>query len=159
MGFQTQCKKCQRRALTLLEVVLVVAILAILAAIGIPRMGAGTRRAEESALRKDLDHLHNAMEFYAVEHGGDYPTNVNQLLQYSDQMGNTRAAADNTHIYGPYLQEIPPLPVGAKKGLTGIDTADGNDVGWIVNWSQGKVKANTRDSEVDSQGVPYNTYQ
>ena len=158
MRWQKGNKKTRQRALTLLEVVLVVAIMSIMAAIAIPRMGAGTRRAEESALRKDLDHLHNAMEFYAVEHGGDYPTQVNQLLQYSDPMGNVRAAADNTHIYGPYLQNIPPLPVGAKKGRTGIDTADGNDVGWIVNWAQGKFSANTTDTELDSQGIAYNTY-
>ena len=98
------------------------------------------------------------MEFYAVEHGGGYPSDVNQLLQYSDQMGNVEAAANNTHIYGPYLQEIPSLPVGAKSGCTGMDTADGDNVGWIVDWSQGKVKANTQDTELDSQGVPYNTY-
>jgi prepilin-type N-terminal cleavage/methylation domain-containing protein len=158
MGWQTGYKKNRQCALTLLEVVLVVAIMSILAAIGIPRMGAGTRRAEESALRKDLDYLHTALEFYAVEHGGDYPTQVNQLLQYTDQMGSIRAAADNTHIYGPYLQNIPPLPVGARKGRTGIDTVDGNDVGWIVNWTQGKFKANTQDDELDSQGKPYNDY-
>ena len=144
--------------MTLLEVVLVVAIMSILAAIGIPRMGAGTRRAEESALRKDLDYLHTAMEYYAVEHGGAYPTNVNQLLLYSDQKGSTQAAADNTHIYGPYLRVIPALPVGLKRGCTGVDTADGNNVGWIVDWGQGKFKANTRDGEVDSQGIPYNSY-
>jgi prepilin-type N-terminal cleavage/methylation domain-containing protein len=158
MGCETGYKKTRQCALTLLEVVLVIAIMAIMAAIAIPRMGAGTRRAEESALRKDLDHLHNAMEFYAVEHGGDYPSQVDQLLLYSDQMGDTRGAADNTHIYGPYLQNIPSLPVGANKGRTGIDTADGNDVGWIVDWAQGKFRANTRDSELDSQGTPYNAY-
>jgi prepilin-type N-terminal cleavage/methylation domain-containing protein len=158
MGRKIGYRKTRQCALTLLEVVLVVAIMSIIAAIAIPRMGAGTRRAEESALRKDLDHLHNAMEFYAVEHGGDYPSQEDQLLLYSDQMGSIRAAADHTHIYGPYLQNIPPLPVGAKKGRTGIDTADGNDVGWIVDWTQGNFRANTRDSELDSQGIAYNDY-
>jgi len=158
MGQRAGHKKTRRYALTLLEVVLVVAIMSIMAAIAIPRMGAGTRRAEESALRKDLDHLHNAMEFYAVEYGGDYPTQVNRLLQYTDPMGDIRAAADNTHIYGPYLQSIPVLPVGAKRGCTGIDRADGDGVGWIVDWAQGKFKANTRDTELDSQGIAYNSY-
>ncbi len=144
--------------MTLLEVVLVVAIMSILAAIAIPRMGAGTRGAEESALRKDLDYLHTALEFYAVEHGGSYPSTVDQLLRYSDQAGDTRAAADSTHIYGPYLHDIPSLPVGTNKGSTGIDSADGNNVGWIVDWTQGKVRANTLDSEVDSQGIRYKDY-
>ena len=56
-----------------------------------------------------------------------------------------------THIYGPYLRSIPPLPVGAKQGSTSIAaTADGNDVGWVYTEASGTIKANTTTEKDDA---------
>jgi prepilin-type N-terminal cleavage/methylation domain-containing protein len=65
-----------RGGFSLLEVVIVVAIIAILAAIGIPRMSRGSRGANDSAVSGNLAVLRNAIDLYAAEHGGDYPTLV-----------------------------------------------------------------------------------
>jgi type II secretory pathway pseudopilin PulG len=142
-----------------LEVVIVVAIIAILAAIGIPRMSRGSKGATDSALSGDLAVLRNAIDLYATEHGGTFPTaaNINeQLTQYTDASGGT-GAKDATHIYGPYMRSIPPLPVGAKKGGAKIAALDGTDVGWIYVQSTGAINANTT-TEADDAGKLYNTY-
>ena len=146
------------RAFSLLEVVIVVAIVAMLAAIAIPRFGAGTRHSEESALKKDLDCLRTAIEHYAVEHLGSYPTKVAQLLQYSDADGNTSTKPDTLHIFGPYIHNIPPLPVGQHKGRSGIGVADGPDIGWIADWPNGAIRANTLSGEKDHTGKAFSDY-
>jgi len=144
-----------------LEVVIVVAIIAILAAIGIPRMSRGTAGAGDSALGANLAVLRNAIDLYAAEHQGAYPavaSITNQLTQYTDAAGAAAATKDSTHIYGPYLRSVPPLPVGAKKGSTGIAALDGTDVGWIYTASTGAIVANTTASEMDAAGKLYSAY-
>ena len=153
--------RCTRGGFSLLEVVIVVAIIAILAAIGIPRMSRGAKGASDSALTGDLATLRNAIDLYAAEHTGAFPTaaDINtQLAQYTTISGGVNATKDTTHIYGPYMRSIPPLPVGAKKGNTVIAAADGNGVGWIYTATDGTIKANNADAEVDEAGKKYNTY-
>jgi prepilin-type N-terminal cleavage/methylation domain-containing protein len=150
----------QRWGFSLLEVVIVVAIIAILAAIGIPRMSRGARGASDSALTGDLATLRNAIDLYGAEHVGAYPdaTNINtQLTQYTNAVGTVNATKTTAFMYGPYVRTIPPLPVGAKKGATSIAAADGNNVGWIYDATQGKVNANTT-TEKDESGKLYSTY-
>ena len=116
-----------RSGFSLLEVVIVVAIIAILAAIGIPRMSRGSKGANDAALQGDLAVLRNAIDLFSAEHGGSFPTAgaiVNELTQYTDVSGAVSASKTNTHIYGPYLRSVPPLPVGTRKGSTDIAAAD-----------------------------------
>jgi len=152
------------RAFSLLEVVLVVAIVAVFAAIAVPRVGRGTKGGSEAALAGDLRVLRGAIDRYAVEHGGSFPTNadiVKQLTRYSDLNGGTLPVKDATHIYGPYLRSVPPLPVGLKKGAIGIDEeskAGSGGVGWIYDETTGAIRANCTDAELDSRDIRYNSY-
>ena len=151
----------KNRGFSLLEVVIVVAIIAILAAIGIPRMSRGSRGAGDSALGANLAVLRNAIDLYSAEHQGSYPTAtgiVSQLTTYTDASGSAQASKDTTHLYGPYVRSIPPLPVGTKKGGTGIDVADGNNVGWIYTAATGAIKANTSATEKDDANKLYSDY-
>jgi prepilin-type N-terminal cleavage/methylation domain-containing protein len=153
-------RRAFRWGFSLLEVVIVVAIIAILAAIGIPRMSRGAKGASDAALSGDLAVLRNAIDLYATEHGGVWPSaaNINtQLAQYTDGTGATNATKTGNYIYGPYLRSVPPLPVGAKKGGTTIAAADGTDVGWLYTESTGVIIANTT-TETDDAGKLYNTY-
>jgi len=157
----TKSRGTHTRAFSLLELVIAVAIIAIIAAIGIPRLSRGTKGAADSALSGNLAMLRNAIDIYGAEHTGTYPTADDigdQLTQYTDKDGNTKDTKDTTHIYGPYVRSIPPLPVGAKKGSTGIAAADANDIGWIYTASSGDIKANTTDSEKDDSGKLYSNY-
>jgi prepilin-type N-terminal cleavage/methylation domain-containing protein len=152
---------CARRwGFSLLEVVIVVAIMAILAAIGIPRMSRGAKGANDSALSGDLATLRNAIDLYAAEHGGAYPTDPNggQFTKYTDGTGTVSATKTTTCIYGPYVRVIPPLPVGARKGGTKIAAADAAGVGWIYSVTDGTINANTTATEKDDAGKLYSTY-
>lgn len=156
-------KKRNRRngAFSLLELVIVVAIIAIIAAIGIPRMSRGTRGAGDSALSGNLAVLRNAIDLYKAEHGSTDPntaTITDQLTQYTDADGDTSPTKTTTCYYGPYIRKIPPLPVGARKGSTGIAASDAAGVGWIYTESTGDIKANCTDGEKDDSGKKYNEY-
>ncbi len=142
-------------AFSLLELVIVIAIMAVLAAIAIPRMSRGSRGADEAALEGDLAVLRNAIEVFAAEHSNTYPlvsNIVKQLTQYTDAFGHAQATRDKTHIYGPYVLKVPPLPIGPRKGCTGIAAADAKDVGWIYDEKTGHIRANTTTQIIEVTG-------
>jgi prepilin-type N-terminal cleavage/methylation domain-containing protein len=154
-------RKQAERGFSLIELVIVVVIIAIIGAIAIPRMSRGAAGAADSALVGSLSVLRSALDLYATEHNGIYPTAANveaALLTYTDDAGNTNATKTSTYIYGPYLRKLPPLPVGAKKGKFNVATADGVNVGWIYSASSGQITANCAAGEADTRGVDYNTY-
>ncbi len=155
------------RGFSLIELVIVVVIIGIIGAIAVPRMSRGAKGASDSAVTANLAVLRSALDLYATEHGGAYPTIANMpnaLLQYTDNTAAatpvaTKAAPD---IYGPYVRAIPTLPVGAAKGKTGfigtgIIGADATK-GWYYTAGTGQVRANTADAEKDDAGIAYNTY-
>lgn len=153
--------RIRKDGFSLLEVVIVVAIIAILAAIGIPRMSRGSRGANDSAVSGNLAVLRNAIDLYAAEHGGAFPgaaTIATQLTQYTDISGATSETKTGTHIYGPYLRSIPPLPVGIRRGSIGIADEDDVGVGWIYAEVSGTIKANTTVDEKDETKKLYSDY-
>lgn len=154
-----------KKAFTLIELVVVVVIIAIIAAIAIPKMSRGSAGAADAALSQDLSTLRAALELYQTEHGGTYPstssvtTFVNQLTQYTDNNGNPQATKDTSHIYGPYLKAIPPLPVGTNKGLNTMTTtgpAGTGQFGWYYDGTT--VWANDPSTDQDIRQISYNTY-
>lgn len=149
------------RGFSLLELVIVVSIIGIIAAIAIPRFSRATAGASDAALTGDLAVMRNAIDMFAAEHGGTFPalaTIVAQLTTYTNAGGTANATKTTAYIYGPYLRQVPKLPVGAKKGQTGIDDEDGASIGWIYTVATGDIKANCTDSEVDAAGTKYNEY-
>jgi general secretion pathway protein G len=145
-----------RKAFSLIELVIVVVIIAIIGAIAIPRMSRGAAGAADSALAGNLSILRSAIDIYATEHGGSYPTVanfVNQLTRYSNDAGDSFSDTKSaTHPYGPYLRKIPPLPVGTYKGQSGIaapgavppaaENSSGT-VGWLYDAATGQIWANS----------------
>lgn len=159
-------RKNTRHGFSLIELVIVVVIIGIIAAIAIPRLSRGSAGAADSAVSGNLAVLRNAVDLYATEHGGTYPTVAafeNQLTQFTDASGTASATKTSTAIYGPYLRKVPPLPVGANKNsvviLDGSSGSAGGSAGaWFYNASTGDIKANCPDAEVDASGKKYNTY-
>ena len=165
-----------RRGFSLIELVIVVVIIGIIAAIAIPRMSRGSQGAGENALSGDMAVWRNALDLYQTEHNGVYPTDyttiVNQLTQYTDGNGATSATKDTTHIYGPYMRAIPPLPVNdpsntqsLPKGSNTVGQAAAGGTppstitagyGWLYDGA-GNLYPNT-GTVTDSSGKPYNQY-
>jgi general secretion pathway protein G len=157
------------RAFSLIELVIVIVIIGILAAIAIPRLSRGAAGASESALSSNLAILRNAIDLYAAEHDGKFPTLTNykdQLTRYSD-VGGTQFADTKTDPckYGPYLRKIPPLPLGPAQnrdsdvfvdGSTGTPGAAAG--GWFYNANNGAIRANVPDTEIDVSKKKYNDY-
>lgn len=163
-------KRTRRRGFSLIELVIVIVIMGIISAIAIPRLSRGARTAGASALKSDLATIRNGIELYAAEHDGKYPDGgfVNQLIEFSNATGSaTSPTKTGTEVYGPYLKEFPPLPVGTKKDAMGVHVStDGAEVpplgaatdGWWYNTVTNVIRANLPDADVDDDGVKYNTY-
>ncbi len=150
-----------KKGFSLLELVIVVVIIGIIAAVAIPRMSRGSAGAADAALSGNLAVLRNAIDLYAAEHSGAFPTVLlapTALTQYTDSAGVVSATRTTTYIYGPYLRKVPPLPVGAAKGNTGIAAATGVGVGWIYNATTGDITSNTTALEMDASGKLYSSY-
>lgn len=153
-------RRCGRRSrgFSLIELVIVVIIIAVIAAIAIPAFSRGGQGAAAAALSADLAQMRKAIEIYQAEHGGVYPTDpANQLTLFTDNNGNISPTKDTTFYLGPYLQKIPPLPVGANVGHAGIAAADGPGTGWIYDPTSGNISADTT-TEKDGAGKLYSSY-
>jgi general secretion pathway protein G len=152
------------RAFSLIELVVVMVIIAVIAAIAVPRITGAAQGSGATALRADLKALRQAIETYRIEHEGAVPTVADfedQLTRFSNQAGTRFADAANSAnsvTLGPYLQSIPPLPVGDEKGATGVAAAAGAGTGWVYDETTGKIIAGTAKKEKDSDGVAYQDY-
>jgi hypothetical protein len=110
--------------------------------------------------------MRNGIDLYAAEHTGNFPTVANFVLQmtgYSDSGGKAQATNDVTHIYGPYVRAIPPLPLDGTgagtgvKGDTGVAAAPAAGVAWVYNETSGALTVNT-GTAVDDEGTLYTAY-
>src|SRR5262245_34917394 len=133
---------------SLIELVIVIVIIAVISAIAIPRLSRGSSGANDSALQANWAALRKAIDLYAAEHGTTYPAlsrATAQLTLYSDENGNTSTTPDATHVYGPYLRQIPAITTGPRAGQNGIALVDGTTVGWIYLQSKGEIRPNVPD--------------
>ena len=153
-----------RSAFSLIELVIVVVIIGIIAAIAIPRMSRGAAGASSSTLTANLAVLRKAIDLYAAEHNNTYPTDnttiTNQLVQYTDAAGTVSATKTGAFIYGPYIQSIPKLPVGANKGASTFAASQTGTAGWVYvgHATGGGVSANCPTAEKDDANVSFNLY-
>lgn len=166
----------RRRAFSLLELVVVITILGVVAAIAIPRMGLVSRGARQAATRASLFGLQQAIDHYAAEHGGRLPASTedglgnaagssnafrNQLVYYTDARGSVSIALDRgKYPFGPYLREIPPLPLGQNEGSTAVwvqttgPTPDpSRAAGWVYNVKTGIIIPNLSAGTASDEGL------
>ncbi len=162
--------KVRKPGFSLIELVIVVVIIAVIAAVAIPRVSRGSSGVSETALRANLKALRTAIDMYRAEHD-NYPaqdkkmkTFLNQMTKKTNYAGKKGNVAGE-HIFGPYLRNIPPVPVGNNTGATKIKfNHDGDvftdgkdsDIGWVYNRDIGVIYANS--DSLDDVGVAFNTY-
>lgn len=143
-----------RRGFSLIELVIVIVIIGIIAAIAIPRMSRGAEGAAESSLKANLAVLRNAIDLFYNEHEGTYPNVASfaaEMTGYTDlTVSAVQTSRTGAFVYGPYLREVPIMPVkgqGSKDNKVAAAAAD--DVGWIYDAATGKIKANTAENASD----------
>lgn len=150
------------RAFSLIELVIVVVILGVIGAIAIPRMSRGAAGATESGAISDLAIVRSAIELYAAEHTGEFPTLASfsdQLTLYSDIDGNTNATKTSVFMYGPYIRAIPVQKAGPNRGsatVTGTQATAG--AGWWYTALTGDIRINAAGTDQDSNGTPWVNY-
>lgn len=161
---------------SVIEAVIVLVILGTIAAIAIPRMSHAGQSAAETSLAGDMAVWRNALDLYQRDHNGSYPKDSTslaaQLTQYTDLAGEVSPSKDGSHVFGPYLRSVPPLPVtdpedgaAVPHGSTTIGPAliggaptrfVPNGYGWLYDGA-GNVYPNT-GSLTDITGKLYNCY-
>jgi prepilin-type N-terminal cleavage/methylation domain-containing protein len=174
-----------KKAFSLVELVIVIVILGIIAAVAIPRISSGSKNAGEASLRANLATVRNAIDWYYGQHnttfpgakdaGGTYGTAgtsgafTSQLIWYTKADGTVSESSDAAFPYGPYIRgSFPSLPVGSNAGKSGVKIvaqaapltgADGDTTnGWIFNPTTGEFIANLPDTETGADGVTYTSY-
>jgi len=165
-----------KKALTLVEMLIVVAILGILAAVALPTFQSHTQQAKEAAAKDNLRILRNAIELYAAQHNGIPPGYENgditttphyicfgsQLFKSTNingQIANTRSP---DYPFGPYLSAIPSNPFNNIKIVKVLGNNDefptdatGN-FGWVYKPAIKEIRLDW--PATDSAGVAYFDY-
>lgn len=153
---QRRFRDMNRRAFTLVELLIVVVILGILAAVVIPQFSDASTDARFSSLATNLATIRGQIELYKLQHRGNYPTLTNFTAQMTQGTDVTGAAGTD---FGPYLQRIPNNPFT----VVNPPTSPGNDVttdaaaatkAWYYDENTGEFRANDGGN---TNGVDHDT--
>jgi prepilin-type N-terminal cleavage/methylation domain-containing protein len=165
-----------KRAFTLVEILIVVVLLAILALVVLPMVSGSVISARESALAHDLSMLRRYVLIYTAQHlevppgypDGDRtqaPTEqafIDQIMLSSNANGQTAAIGTPGFPRGPYLMKIPVNPLNHKStvqvlgdGAAFPANADGSH-GWIYKPETAEVRSDFGGT--DDNGRQYYDY-
>ena len=164
-----------KKALSLVEVMIVVSIIGILAAIVTPLIQNNVATSKAAAAKQNLRVFRTAIELYRFHHkdvlpgypGGDIAMAVNfdafenQLTGKTNQTGDFDGTGPDYH-YGPYLSKVPENPFNNKSTFKILvklqpfpDEATG-EFGWIYHATTGEIKIDI--TENDENGEPIYGY-
>ena len=136
MRMQHQTQRPQRRAFTLMEMLVVVAIIVMLAGIGGYYFVQAQEDAKKGAAKAQTKVLTQACEAYRISHG-TWPTSLQVLLQQDEIDGPHLKSADA--IIDPWKQPYSYNPAGPQNGGRQPDIwANAPNGQQIGNWALSK---------------------
>jgi general secretion pathway protein G len=155
-----------RNAFTLVEILIVVIILAVLAGIVIPNITGVTTVSRETNLKENLSKIRAHIQIYRNQHGSfpDGEDFADQMTKHTDFSGDVAETRDDTHRFGPYIEQMPPNPItGSSDVRVEMDgsayfPAGDEDGGWWYNETNGRFFADLTAAHVDTEGNYYNQY-
>lgn len=108
------------RAFTLIELLIVITIIGILAVALLPRITSGPEKARDAQRKADLQQISTALEFYADDHSGSYPSYTAGNCINATASSTLEAAIDD------YLTSVPEDPQASSTNCYKIyGTSDG----------------------------------
>jgi type II secretory pathway pseudopilin PulG len=119
-----------RRAMTLIEMLLLMMVLGIMAALVYPHLDSATTDADDNVHRQQLKMIRTAIELYRIQHGGQIP---NLIAGWDDL---TKPSAYKGHATGPYLARV---PKNRKRSnvFDGIKIDPPTDYGFVYDYRGG----------------------
>ncbi len=161
----------ERKAFTLVEILIVVVILGILAAVVIPLASGSVLSAQESSLGVDLQLLKRFVLIYKVQHlevapgypGGQTsstPTEqafIDQATLVSKGSGETAAIGTSGYERGPYMQFLPINPLNKMRTIQMLGNGESfpaegdNSHGWIYKASTGEIRADSPGTDINGK--------
>lgn len=146
---------------TLIEVALVALLVGAMGAVVVPQFVSVGSDTKEKAMAANLKTMQNAIDLYAMQHGGVFPAMngsgsgaagtytafVEQLTQHSNATGKASAVKDGVHTLGPYLRAIPRDPVSGDATVVVVANGDSTtqptgSSGWFYVASTGRIMQN-----------------
>jgi prepilin-type N-terminal cleavage/methylation domain-containing protein len=166
-------RRQMRGAFSLVEILIVVMIIGILAAIAVPKFSNASQIARENSLKDNLRLLRTQLGVYKTQHSvfPGYPAGdsnqtptaaiaADQLMKYTDAVGNISDTGTSLYKWGPYLDQIPTNPINSKADIKILSSGDAlvadGTTGWLYQPSTGTIRANVAGN--DGAGHPVIDY-
>jgi type II secretion system protein G len=136
----------ERKAFTIVEILIVVVILGIVAAIVVPQFSEESDDARLSAMTTDLSTVRSQLQMYRIHHNDKFPANIVEEMTKStkstkaDRSVMPEGGNRSQYPYGPYLLEFPTNPFVEGAAGSQVDTTSlgGGDKGWYYNSTTGQ---------------------
>ena len=136
-----------KKAFTLVELMLVVIIIGTLVAMVMPRLAGRTEQAKRAAAKADSEaNISSALDLYEIDHGS-YPDNLDVLMQKTDGKGPYLKKRAIDPWGNPYKYVFPGTRGDYDLYSFGKDGVDNNGEGDdVANW-----EAVTKTEETQAQ--------
>jgi len=140
----------KRSGFTLVEVLIVVVIMAILAATVIPQFSDSTKEAKANTAKFNVHTIRQQIEMYKTHHDGKVPTaTLVELTSKTNAAGTVGTGP--THVYGPYIPEVPVNPFTGSATIRAAATnpptaaSGATDAGWLYHAASGGLWIDNAD--------------